>query len=278
VTIVQATSLIARTVTVLGEDPRVLGAWLTGSRGRGTDDRYSDVDLWLVVKDQQAFLADWPSIVEDISPTVLCQRMPDAPMFVNITPEWLRFDVSVAGPDEVARRPRTGMRLLFDRAGVADHLREGSAPRPPSPARVAGMTTEFIRVLGLLPVVLGRDELEVAASGASMLRTLLIQLMVEDVAVADRGGALRLRALLPPERLSALTALPPIAATRESAVAAHVACAEAFLPLARDLCARTGVAWPEELWQAARRWLRAELDVELPDSVGEPEPVHEPAS
>jgi hypothetical protein len=87
--------------------------------------------------------------------------------------------------------------------------------------------------------------------------------MVEDTDVADRGGALRLKGLLPPRRLHALAGLPPIAATRESAIEAHLACARLFLPYAGELSERTDAAWPAGLEAAARSYLRAALSVTL---------------
>jgi hypothetical protein len=47
-------------------------------------------------------------------------------------------------------------------------------------------------------------------------------------------------------------------------IARHVACAAAFLPLAKDLHRRCGLDWPQELEDAARRHLRKALSVELP--------------
>ncbi|SDU76844.1 nucleotidyltransferase domain-containing protein [Jiangella alkaliphila] len=257
--------LIGRIGEVLHDEPRVLAAWLSGSRGRGTADRYSDVDVWLVVSadDLQGFVEDWPKLSDRISPTVLRQQVRGGPVFNSVTPEWLRFDVSIGTPEEVATRSSSTLEPLFDRAGLTEKLQPAGEPLQPDPCRVAGLTTEFLRVLGLLPVVLGRDEYVVAASGTGLLRQLLIQLMLEDVAVEDRGGALRLAGLLPPERLRVLTELPAIEATRASALAGHVACAGVFLPLARELHDRCGLEWPEDLETAARRHLRTELDLEL---------------
>lgn len=257
--------LISRIRQVLHDDPRVLAAWLSGSRGRGTADRHSDTDVWLVVSagDVPGFVEDWPQTCERISPTVLCQQVGGGPVFTAITPEWLRFDVAIGTPEDVAGRSRMTLEPLFDRAGLSERLQPAGRPLPPDPGRVSGLTTEFLRVLGLLPVVLGRQEYVVAASGAGLLRQLLIQLMLEDVAVEDRGGALRLAGLLPPVRLRVLAGLPPIEATRASAVAVHLECARAFLPLARDLHDRCGLTWPADLDDALRRHLRAELGLEL---------------
>ncbi len=103
-----------------------------------------------------------------------------------------------------------------------------------------------------------------AASGAGLLRTLLIDLMTEDVAVEDRGGVLHLGRLLPADRLATLSALPPIAATRESVLAAHRALAGIFLPLGHELAQRTGAVWPDRLEEAALQHLRERLSLELP--------------
>jgi predicted nucleotidyltransferase len=258
-------TLTENVVTVLKADPRIRAAWLAGSRGRGTDDQYSDLDIWVVTapEDRKAILADWPSLADKLGPTVLCQRVGLLPVYTHITPEWDRYDVLFGTTEDVPRRSRDSVRVLFDRDGLDALLAEPGPPQGPDPARVQATTTEFLRVLGLLPVVIGREEYVVAASGAGLLRTLLIQLMAEDTHVADRGGALKLNGLLPPQRLQALAGLPPIAATRESAIEAHLACARLFLPYARDLSERTGAAWPAELEAAARSHLRATLSITL---------------
>ena len=167
-------------------------------------------------------------------------------------------------PAGIARRTATTLRLLFDRADLNDTLMASGKPLQPSGPRVTGLTSEFLRILGLLPVVIGREEYAVGVSGASLLRDMLIQLMTQDVAVEDRGGALHLRALLPPDRIAAINSLPAIEATRQSVIAAHLAAARHFLPLARDLCHRTGSPWPDALEEALRAHLRRELDLEIP--------------
>lgn len=258
--------LIGRITEVLRDEPRVRAAWLAGSRGRGDDDEHSDVDVWLVVEaDERAgFLADWPALVDRVTPTVLRQRVGRAPVFTHVTPEWLRFDVSVGTTGEVAERSRDGLAVLFDRDGLAAGLAPPTGPTSPDPDRITALATEFLRVLGLLPVVLGRAEYVVGVSGAALLRQKVIELMVEDTTAPDRGGALKLASLLPPERLDALAALPAAVADRDSVVAAHLAYARAFLPLAREIADRTGARWPSELDDATRRQLRDRLGLDLP--------------
>ncbi len=258
--------LIERITAALREDDRIRAAWLSGSRGRGTADEYSDVDLWLVAETAEIpeLVGSWPARVEQITPVVLCRQLGQLPVFHHITPDWLRFDVVVGSPDEVPTRTRSTLVPLFDRAGLHARLAQAGAARQPDPDRITALGTEFIRVLGLLPVVLGRGEYVVAASGAGLLRTLLIELMTEDVPVEDRGGVLHLGRLLPPDRLAALTALPPISATLESVLAAHRDLAELFLPLGHELAQRTGATWPDRLERAALTHLRGTLTLRLP--------------
>ena len=261
-------SLIGRIAEVLQSDSRVLAAWLGGSLGRGDGDRFSDVDVIVAVGDQdrEDFTAAWDQAAAKIASLVLRYRVGAGPAaaFSHVTDEWLRFDVAVLAPADIARRTATTMRLLFDRADLNDTLMASGKPLQPSGPRVTGLTSEFLRILGLLPVVIGREEYAVGVSGASLLRDMLIQLMTQDVAVEDRGGALHLRALLPPDRIAAINSLPAIEATRQSVIAAHLAAARHFLPLARDLCHRTGSPWPDALEEALRAHLRRELDLEIP--------------
>jgi predicted nucleotidyltransferase len=44
-------ALVERAVALLNDDPRVVAAWLYGSLGRGTQDELSDIDLWVVLRD-----------------------------------------------------------------------------------------------------------------------------------------------------------------------------------------------------------------------------------
>jgi predicted nucleotidyltransferase len=261
--------LIQSVIDVLQADDRVRATWLSGSLGRGAGDRYSDVDLVAVVAEENraGFVAEWDGIVATIAPVVLTNRLNfgASTVFNHVTADWLRFDVAVVTPASLDRYTASAVRVLFDKDDLYSGLRLAGEPLAPSGPRVEGLTKEFMRVLGLLPVVLGREEYAVGASGSGLVRALLIQLMTEDVAVADRGGAMHLRGLLPDAQLAAINDLPPILATRESAIAVHMAVARLFLPLARDLSERTGAPWPDALESALRAHLDSELGLKLPD-------------
>jgi predicted nucleotidyltransferase len=201
---------------------------LGGSLARGDADRYSDLDLGFVPDDDATI--DAAAIVRDAMPTVLLRTLPFG--VVAITPDWLRVDVVLLTGDE------------------------STARRPSDPS---DLVEEFLRVLGLLPVVIGRGEWIVASDGAWVLRTLLVQLMLVERGETATTGVKRLNDKLTVEQRTLVEALPPIIATREAAIAAHLAVAKLFLPRARRLVQ----AWPSDLERATRSYLLRELGLEL---------------
>lgn len=214
-------------------------------------------------EDRAGFCADWPALCDRIAPTGLRKQLGTAPVFNQVTPDWVRFDVAVGTPEDIPGRSRATVRPLYDPQQLSGRLAD---PRPapgPDPQRVQAIGIEFLRVLGLLPVVIGRQECLIGVSGVELLRSMIIQLMLQDVPVEDRGGALHLNRLLPADRRQALTGLPAVSATREAVITGHLACAAVFLPLARDLHRRCRLAWPQELEDALRRHLSGTLAIEL---------------
>lgn len=251
--------LVERLRADLAADERVRGLWLTGSLATGSDDSFSDVDMLIVVReaDVAAYLDEWLAFAASYRP-VLARRLGAAPVFNHVLEGWLRWDVVVGVPHDLADVDAASVSELFNHDGL----------RPSSPSHhgadrsvVAELTEEFLRVLGLLPVVLGRGELVTAASGAGLLRQLLITLL-RYRAEGDRlSGALHLRRVLPAGELAALEALPPLRAERAAVVKLHLACAGMFLPVARELL---GEGHPFDLEAACREHLRRHLGVELP--------------
>jgi hypothetical protein len=87
--------------------------------------------------------------------------------------------------------------------------------------------------------------------------------MLEECPLANRGGALHPSRLLRRDQIALLEALPYPGPDRDALIAAHVAMAEAFLPIARRMSRELGLAWPEAFEAATFRHLEAELGLGL---------------
>ncbi|UTP38993.1 hypothetical protein M9M90_17475 [Phenylobacterium sp. LH3H17] len=258
--------LIAAFKEKAAADPQVLALLLGGSLGARSGDAYSDVDLILVVasEDHSAFVEQVEAWVAQVAAPVLWRRTyPGLPLFLGITPEWVRFDITVTVQGRVTGA-RSGVAPLVDRAGVWNDLPERLDPRPVDLARLEAMVTEFLRVAGLLVLALGRQEYVLGITGLGLLRGLLIELMVAETEPPLQPGALHLRDILPEADMESLAALPSPAPDRASLIAANLILAGLFLPRARALAHKVGAAWPEAFEAATRDYWRRELGLALP--------------
>jgi predicted nucleotidyltransferase len=244
-------ALAERAGAVLEADARVRAAWLTGSIAEGRGDAHSDLDLRLAVEGE----VDWRELVDRISPTVLARKLPGPGpdvVVTCITPEWLRFDLAIVPTDWSAAAG--AMQTVFDKDGLTARLPPSRPPRAADPAFLA---EEFLRVLGLLDVSIGREEYLVGSDGVWLLRRMLVDLMTIGQA---RGGVKRLNPFLTAEQRHLLESLPPIAPTRDAVIGGSFAIARAFLPLARE---RLGETYPTALEAATLAHLERSLGIRL---------------
>lgn len=258
-----AAALLLRIVDLLRAEPRVLAAWLYGSHGRGQADEYSDLDVWVVAEDVDGLLADWPALAGRLGEVVLIEPIRGQPAIRCILADWTHYDVWISRPDEVPRRSADTVRLLFDRAGLAQRLQPQAAPAPPDVAKARALTVEFLRTLGNLPSVLHRGDPLYAVSTAQVARLMLVELMLTELRVLDPGGAGHQYRALPAARRNALLSLPPVENTLDSARDSLLECLRLFVPLARQLC---GEIFPEPLYRAVGRLFASKLGIVVGDS------------
>jgi len=254
--------LIQRVTGDVAKLPQVRALFLGGSYARGSADAYSDIDLIaLVDADHHAEIAArWRLILENITRVVFWNEQGrDAVLLNAITYEWLRCDMLIIAPPAFASRAKNLVRPLVDPEGFFDRLPPALDRKAPDAGRVAYLINEFIRVLGLLSVVVGRAEYLVAVTGAGHLREHLTNLMLEEISPPDRGGALHLSRLLPARHMDVLHALPFPTPERASVIEAHIAVARQFFPRARALASNLGIVWPEEFETATRDHLQRAL-------------------
>lgn len=258
--------VLARIVRLIAADREIKAAWLAGSLARGDGDAFSDVDVVALVPSGAATrvwekYARWASRLRRLA-LVRCKR--DSQLINVITGDWDRCDLRFVDEDELCHIDRRSLVPLW---GETRALLLTTAETARSGARetvVPQLVREFFRVLGLAVVAVHREEWLLAQSGISMMRQLTIDLLLEDRGLgSDRSGAFHLNVLLSRDQRQALESLPVPAADRSSIIAANVALARMFVPLARELTSRTSCEWPIALEVATYRHLRGHLGVDF---------------
>jgi hypothetical protein len=250
----------------LRDDPRIRAAWLIGSLAGDNADAFSDVDLLLAVADDAltALVADWRAFVAGLSPTIALQRIGQdtKPTFVTIAPGYLRFDLTLCAAGIPQRHGYDPTRLLFDHDGVAARMTFAPRASDNLAEQLPALVHEFIRCLGLTPIVLGREELLISRQGVAIVQTQLIDLYLLENG-GRRGGGKHLNSALTAEQYDAFASFPPLELTRDSLLASLLTAARLFLPHARRLMQAQGLPYPDEFERETLAYLRRTLDVEL---------------
>lgn len=247
-------------------DERLKGLFLSGSFGNGTEDAWSDVDFLVIVEDdkREAIKADFLDTLESVGTLISSNTMEVGATLVNtVLEDWTRCDMVLADERALAGKARDGLKPLIDPGDLWSGLPETLEWRGPNPHKVEFLVKEFTRVLGLLSVVHGRDEIATAMTGAGLQRTNLIALMTEAVPMVDTGGILHMTKIFPADHQRAVLALPVAEANWPSIIEAHRACAAAFYPLARNLMKDAGGTWPDRFIEVTRAHLLQEIGSDL---------------
>ena len=137
--------LIERALSVVRADDRITAAWLEGSFAAGTADAWSDVDLYIAVRDADydAVVAERHNLINQIRPVLGYGENPIPSGFLvyaNLQ-GMLRLDLIFTKESEAGLRPRSRFKVLFDSGQATEkfRLREGLDLR----ARVEGWVREF---------------------------------------------------------------------------------------------------------------------------------------
>ena len=254
--------LIDAVKVALIDEPAIHALFLAGSYGRDTADEYSDVDFLAVVapEDQSAFAARWREVLNAITPIVFWNELNRGGLIVMaVSSEWLRCDLNVTAPGNLGHRAKNTLKPLVDRGEIYDTLPDSLPPRVPDPHVVHYLIHEFIRMLGLLPVALGRREYVTMVLGVGMMRGHLESLLMQDVTNPDPGGILHQSKLLPAEQMQLLAALPYPGPERDALISANFEIARQFMPRARAMAKRLDLTWPEAFEAATRKRLAETL-------------------
>lgn len=263
------TALMEHATAALREDERVRILWLSGSLAAGTADAQSDVDLRASVRAEDfATIGDWwQELIDRIAPTVWRRRWPGPPdeaITSAITSDYQRFDLVVQSVADTRPRALEAARILFDKdAGAQDIILTTPAQQNPL-ARLPALVEEYIRLLGMLPIVVERDDVAMGMEGQMGLHSLLISLLLMENGI-DRmaSGKRHVAALLNDEQRTVLAGVPALEPTMESVIQGRVSYGRLFLPRARRLMQSHGLAYPEAFEEATRRHLQETLGLHL---------------
>lgn len=258
--------LIERARAVLPQDERILAAWLVGSFATGEADTYSDVDLHCSVTDESAdwFREHWAELAGRIAgPLVLAQDIAGVIGGYSVTPAWLHLDLILHPLAELDPRTVRGLEPLFDRNGdllPADPLPAIRGGEPFFPDRTV---RQFLYFLGNLPVGFGRGEILLEHGGIFTWRELLVQVMLAENGVRNRGGQKRLNPLLTDGQRTFLDAIPAAGLDTDEIMTTLRFISVELVRRGKDLAGRTGAAWPRELEEAALANVRRHLGVDF---------------
>ncbi len=258
--------LIGEIAARLDADPNIEALWLAGSLGAGRGDAFSDVDLLVLAADAAAGEVS-ASLARDVAAAfsaVLVNSLYGGRVLNVVTADWARFDLTIVQREDLQRYDANVLRPIFNKGDSNPPVQPETSYRTP-PDQLLKLVREFFRVLGLLPVAIGREEYELAMSGIDLLRRMTFDLMLEENSIppAKRGGALHRNPMLTAEQREALGALPALVAERSSIIEANAAFARIFLPRARRLAAEIGMDWPTAFEDATRRHLLRSLGLGL---------------
>ncbi|GAB3763445.1 nucleotidyltransferase domain-containing protein [Microlunatus parietis] len=216
-------ALVDHYVELLSALSGVRAVLLGGSFARDAADRWSDLDLMIVAADgvAPAELADAALVAVTASnePLLAIRRDSDHSCLVNLVlPPWIRLDISVTD-DPRPGGPRMSLRQVYGEPIEITSSMEDTVDLEAA----AAVITQLVRVYGLLPVVLGRDDLITATQGSHLVWGELVNLCLLVDPETSRMGALSKAQRILPEHRDLLLSLPAIAPDRESILAFHEA-------------------------------------------------------
>lgn len=242
-------------------DQRIKAAWLEGSFGRGTSDRYSDLDFHFLLREHElpAFRADIEAWLSTIRPLVLCTPMFEGRMVNALTRDGLRLDLWFHAGDSMMLDP-TKVQVVFTR-GDSLHFCQEPASTPLAVAqRLERQTQEFWRCIALLPSVVGRQEFITAFVGLSVETNLVTDLLLTGYGITRDRGVKTLNQFLPPELRQALeAALSLHGLSVASLTKAHFALARIVQQQGRLIAAKHQYAYPAELEEVVLYYISKEL-------------------
>ncbi len=239
----------------------VRAAWLEGSLGRGTADRYSDLDLHVLVEEDAlpAFPDGAEGWLSALRPLVLFNALFGGAMLNALTLDGLRIDVWPHGGAQ-AQVEVGHVRVLTERPGALIRVTPAAPPPAVQAPQVLAQTREFWRCVALLPSVIGREERIVAVQGLAVEVGLVTELLIAGSGRPRDRGVKHLNAFLDVEAhqaIEAALALPDL--STQTVVDAHLRLVALVRRHGPRIADTVGYAYPTALEQAVLAYVLGEL-------------------
>lgn len=253
---------IAAVTAKVAADERITAAWLEGSFGRGTPDRYSDLDFhFLLASDTlHHFQATSDSWLSTIQPLVLFTLLFDGRMVNALTRDGLRIDIWLHTEEPPGLDP-SKVHILINKGDALAVVRGTPAVHPLALAQaLERQTKEFWRCITLLPSVVGRNELITGCLGLGVEAQLLTDIILSGYGIVRDRGVKHLNQFLPTEvRQSLETALSMQGLSPASLTQAHLGLARIMQHHGRSVAEKHRYPYPWELEEAVLRYVAQEL-------------------
>lgn len=243
-------------------DDRIKAAWLEGSFGRGNADRYSDLDIHLLLAQDyvEAFRTNAETWLSTLVPLVLFNVLFDGKMINALTENGLRIDLWLHAGDTITLIEGK-VSVLVDKMHCVRWKQSTTTTDSAIDLQaLEQQTKEFWRCIALLPSGVGRNELITCFTGLSVQTNLLVNIILAGYGITRDRGVKNLNQFLPPDTRQALEgALSMNELTRVSLVHAHLDLARIMQQHGPIIAAKHGYAYPAELEVAVLRYVRQEL-------------------
>ena len=245
-------------------DVRVLGTWIEGSFATGTADRYSDIDIHLLVAEENkdTFQHGLESWLSDIQPLVLFKDTFPGQMITCITTVGLRVDVWLHTGDTITLE-RTTVRVLSTAEGCIQFKETCGETESKDVSLVLKQHfNEFWRVLAILPTVLGREERIAGFMGTTFAVMSLTEILIIGSGNRRDRGVKNINDFVPQAlREEIEDALIIQSINRESIAKAHLRLAAIMQQHGPDIAKQHGVTYPLALEKAVLNYISRELQI-----------------
>ena len=245
-------------------DVRVLGTWLEGSFAKGTADRYSDIDIHLLVAEEntETFQHGLESWLSDIQPLVLFKDTFPGQMMTCITTVGLRVDVWLHTGNTITLE-RTQVHLLSAAKGCIQFKEVCRDQEPKDVSSVLKQHfNEFWRVLAILPTVLGREERIAGFMGTTFAVMSITEVLIIGSGKQRDRGVKNINAFVPQvlrEDIEAALTLQSL--NREGIAKVHLRLAAIMQRYGPDIAKQHGVVYPLALEKAVLNYISGELQI-----------------